>query len=247
MALGRAVIWAIAGLVACGSALAGEAEGEPVDHTEAVRRYRAAAATLNAYQKTGEKPIRERYELACWCRKHQKWLGWAADLEFRQVLQLDPYHAGAGKALGYVTHQGRWVSKEEKDRLEAEKKREAVREKEEHFKTLFARFVGQRAEEGSTAGELEKELVQHAKQNSQPLRKLVIDVEQSVERRCAAIWLLGRARLRRDPRTGGDNLEMLLKLALSDPEVRIRAEAAAALVAFKDRGVLRFLVDLVPR
>ncbi|MBI3829955.1 MAG: HEAT repeat domain-containing protein [Planctomycetes bacterium] len=49
------------------------------------------------------------YELGLWAQG-KKELAEEAREQFLQVLKADPFHEGAGKALGYVQKDGRWVS-----------------------------------------------------------------------------------------------------------------------------------------
>ncbi|MCZ7647821.1 MAG: HEAT repeat domain-containing protein [Planctomycetota bacterium] len=51
------------------------------------------------------------YELALWAR--EKKLDACAESQFKLVLKADPFHEGAGKALGYVARGGRWVPRDE--------------------------------------------------------------------------------------------------------------------------------------
>lgn len=58
----------------------------------------------------------ERYSLGVWCR--EKGLDGEARVAFTSVLRLDPDHAGARAALGYVREDGRWLT--EDDRMRAQ-------------------------------------------------------------------------------------------------------------------------------
>ncbi len=58
----------------------------------------------------------ERYRFGAWCRDHDfKEEGQRA---FLSVLRLDLDHTGARAALGYVLHEGRWLTRADKNRLE---------------------------------------------------------------------------------------------------------------------------------
>jgi len=58
----------------------------------------------------------ERYRFGAWCRDHDfKEEGQRA---FLSVLRLDLDHAGARAALGYVLHEGRWLTRADKNRLQ---------------------------------------------------------------------------------------------------------------------------------
>jgi hypothetical protein len=56
----------------------------------------------------------ERYELGVWARDHK--LDDEARSAFLSVLKVDPDHAGARAALGYVREDGRWVTEEDQMR-----------------------------------------------------------------------------------------------------------------------------------
>lgn len=57
----------------------------------------------------------ERYRFGVWCRDHDfKEEGQRA---FLSVLRLDLDHAGARAALGYVLHEGQWLTQADKNRL----------------------------------------------------------------------------------------------------------------------------------
>ncbi len=56
----------------------------------------------------------ERYELGVWARDHK--LDEESRSAFLSVLKVDPDHAGARAALGYVREDGRWVTEEDQMR-----------------------------------------------------------------------------------------------------------------------------------
>lgn len=58
----------------------------------------------------------ERYRFGAWCRDHD--FKEEAQRAFLSVLRLDLDHAGARAALGYVMHEGRWLTLGDKKRLE---------------------------------------------------------------------------------------------------------------------------------
>ena len=55
--------------------------------------------------------IKGHYKLAQWCRSNGLVPQWQQELQ--QVLQIDPNHEQARKDLGYVRHEGRWLSHDE--------------------------------------------------------------------------------------------------------------------------------------
>jgi hypothetical protein len=58
----------------------------------------------------------ERYRLGVWSREHS--FKKQAKRAFLSVLRVDLDHAGARAALGYVRHDGRWITRSDKLRLE---------------------------------------------------------------------------------------------------------------------------------
>jgi hypothetical protein len=58
----------------------------------------------------------ERVELAEWCE--QNGLSGPAQIEYRRALEADPDHPVARKKLGYVFHNGRWLTSAEQKRAQ---------------------------------------------------------------------------------------------------------------------------------
>lgn len=52
-----------------------------------------------------------QWQLAEWCREHR--LRDLREKHLRRVVQLDPDHETARRVLGYVHHEGRWITREE--------------------------------------------------------------------------------------------------------------------------------------
>lgn len=67
--------------------------------------YNERAATLAAYDVTGH------LKLAQWCKKNR--LRTEAKREFGKIIAADPDHEEARKELGYVRHDGMWLTEEE--------------------------------------------------------------------------------------------------------------------------------------
>src|SRR5581483_1205326 len=59
----------------------------------------------------GRGTAEERYALGVWCR--EKGLDAEARVAFLSVLKLDPDHAGARGALGFVKEDGRWIAEDD--------------------------------------------------------------------------------------------------------------------------------------
>jgi hypothetical protein len=59
----------------------------------------------------GGQDVDGHYLLGLWCEKND--LAEEARMEFEKVVALSPDHEGARNALGYVKHDGRWLSHEE--------------------------------------------------------------------------------------------------------------------------------------
>jgi hypothetical protein len=98
----------------------------------------------------------ERYRFGVWCRDHD--FKEESQRAFLSVLRLDLDHAGARAALGYVLHEGRWLSRADKKRLEGlvehegawvtpeEKAKRVAAKKEEARKARAARREAAEAE-----------------------------------------------------------------------------------------------------
>lgn len=64
------------------------------------------------------------YELALYAREHRLTKEFQALLE--KTVEIDPMHAGANELLGRIKYKGKYVTPEERDRLEAEARREQM-------------------------------------------------------------------------------------------------------------------------
>lgn len=80
---------------------------ETTDRWDELERLRADLASGNA---------EERYRFGAWCRDHE--FKEEAQRAFLSVLRLDLDHPGARAALGYVLHEGVWLTLGDKKRLE---------------------------------------------------------------------------------------------------------------------------------
>lgn len=55
--------------------------------------------------------VRGQWELAQWCRDHH--LSAQREIHLKRVIELDPNHAGARRALGYSKVDGQWATRDE--------------------------------------------------------------------------------------------------------------------------------------
>lgn len=132
----------------------------------------------------------DRYRFAVWAREHG--FPQEAKRAFLSVLRLDLDHPGARAALGYVLHEGRWITRADQKRLEgfvrdedADEwvkpeelaKREAQR-KAEHKARASARIAAKKAEKEA------KRAAREAKRQAR--RERVIARQQAIAR--ARAW-----------------------------------------------------------
>lgn len=73
-------------------------------------------------QKTNPRDTKELMTLVSWCKENGMISKQKKHL--RQIISLDPNHEEARKLLGYVKHQGKWVTEKEKQKMEEEAARE---------------------------------------------------------------------------------------------------------------------------
>lgn len=80
----------------------------------AVRRAIPQSAEATTYrQRAASVPdtAQANWDLAEWCRKHR--LGDEAEAHSRRVIELDPNHQDARRALGYSMQRGKWMTRDE--------------------------------------------------------------------------------------------------------------------------------------
>jgi hypothetical protein len=69
----------------------------------------------------------DHFDLAQWCA--EKGLTKERRSSLEEAVRLDPDHAQARAALGFVSFEGRWVQRRERDRILADREEKAAREK----------------------------------------------------------------------------------------------------------------------
>jgi PBS lyase HEAT-like repeat len=78
---------------------------------ESVVRRRLVVEDYETLRRATPDTAQAQWDLAEWCR--QKSLGKERETHLRKVVELDPEHTAAHRALGHVRHQGQWASHEE--------------------------------------------------------------------------------------------------------------------------------------
>jgi hypothetical protein len=94
------------------------APGKPDNVMAGYRQKRLAAVKLAP----------EHVKLGMWCETHG--LKAEAQAHFTQAVVLDPYREAAWKHLGYVKHNGRWLSREQ---VAADRKEEAAQRRADRY------------------------------------------------------------------------------------------------------------------
>jgi len=184
-----------------------------------------------------------RVELALWAKKHG--LSKEAELEFEQILEIDPNNATARRNLGYeklagrwvqseeaklargmVNYQGRWMTPQEKQRLIAVKIRLATKQKVEE---LFHRM---RRTEPYERDALQQKLYGvRTPYSAHYVVKYIRDRDPAL--REVATAALGKLKDK-------SVVPQLVKVAMGDPESAVRRQAGKALGAIADlSGVMR--------
>lgn len=187
------------------------------------------------------------YSLGLWAKA--KGLKEEAARCFREVVELEPDHAGARKELGYMRHEGkwmlleeamrkkglvnykgRWVTPEEKEQLEKEGRTREVRKHVRHLITLLAtgdRAAAQRAAQKYALIDdpaAVPVLAHGARHHKGQIRLLTVRTYGNFEPRLVT--------------------EPLVERAVADPRERIRAEAVKVLRKIKSRtAYIKILKD----
>ncbi|MGE0712479.1 MAG: hypothetical protein AB7N76_01370 [Planctomycetota bacterium] len=137
----------------------------------------------------------ERYRFAVWAREH----GFPADAKraFLSVLRLDVDHPGARAALGYVQHDGRWITRDDEKRLRGlvedkgewvKPEEKAKREAERKAKAQAAREARLKAkEEAKLARVKELEREREERREAARERELQLARDRAWERAAASI------------------------------------------------------------
>lgn len=198
-----------------------------------IRTYRERSFALTKGDAAGH------YELGMWARAHG--LKEQARSQFLKVLAADPFHEGAGRALGRVRKNGRWVrGKEPGLRIEAAPKN-TRRDERGLRQKLLERFEELTVDTQADAGL--KGLIAEARQRPEVFVALLkapglrggANVRNAVVRAKVA-YVLGEAGDRRA-------MEPLIEACLRDPDDRVRFAAARALPRLGEPIALRRLVD----
>jgi len=184
-----------------------------------------------------------RVELALWAKKRR--LDKEAELEFEQILEIDPDNATARRNLGYeklagrwvqseeaklargmVEYQGRWMTPQEKQRLLAVKVRLATKQKvEELFNRMrkaepYERDALQQTLYGVRTPYSAHYVVKYIRDRNPALREI-------------ATTTLGKLKDK-------SVVSQLVEVAMGDPESAVRRQAGKALGAIGDlSGTLR--------
>jgi hypothetical protein len=78
---------------------------------DALVRRRLVAEEYETRRRVVSDTAEAHFELADWCR--QKSLSKEREAELRRVVELDPEHMAAHRALGHIRHNGRWGTQDE--------------------------------------------------------------------------------------------------------------------------------------
>ncbi|MCX7803851.1 MAG: tetratricopeptide repeat protein [Planctomycetota bacterium] len=206
----------------------------------AAREYRARLAKLDP------RDARAHYELGLWAR--EKGLAKEAAEEFRRVLETDPFHEGAGRALGYARNpDGRWVTPAEISRAEEGGKKtggpgadakEVARVAEAVAK--FAPLLGSN-QDVEAREKAAGELIGKARENPdlfiRLLREGVGGRALPEQARCAIVEIGRRSADRRF-------MDAFLERVVYDPDPKVRRDTARALPSLDEPVALRRLIDL---
>lgn len=78
---------------------------------ESVVRRRLVVEDYESLRRAAPETVSAHWDLAEWCR--QKSLAKEREHHLRKVVELDPEHTAAHRALGHVKHQGQWASQDD--------------------------------------------------------------------------------------------------------------------------------------
>lgn len=81
------------------------------DDVESITRRRLAVEEYETRRRIVPDTIQGQWELAEWCR--QKSLLKEREVHLQRVIELDPDHEAAHRALGHVRHEGHWSTRDE--------------------------------------------------------------------------------------------------------------------------------------
>lgn len=205
----------------------------------AAKEFKARLAELDP------RDSRAHYELGLWAR--EKGLAKEAAEEFRRVLEIDHFHEGAGKALGYARNpDGRWVLPAEISRAEEGGKnhggpatgaKEAARTAETVAK--FASLLGSNQDveaREKAAGELIGKARENPELFVRMLKEGIGGKALPEQARCAIVEIGRRSADRRF-------MDAFVESAIYDPDPKVRRDAARALPSLDEPVALRRLID----
>ncbi|MEN8148321.1 MAG: HEAT repeat domain-containing protein [Planctomycetota bacterium] len=226
-----AVLMIVFGLVA-GSLAVGGVDAKKTEYQE--RAAKLATDDANGH-----------YVLGLWCSKND--LDTEARLEFEKVVALDADHEGARSALGYVRHQGRWLSKDEAMRQKGFVRHEGVwlLKEEVAAKLLPATERKRKAEAQAKVRKLLKQMVAGGAKVERIATKALAGVKDNYKVEPLAYALrypaenvrvfaakeLGRIQDRRA-------LQPLIHRSVIDPSETVREVALDAALAYQDPNLL---------
>jgi HEAT repeats len=178
---------------------------------QALAAYQEKAAALAGTDAAGH------YLLALWC--DQQGLEDQARLEFEKVISLEPDHRGARRGLGYMEHQGNWLTHDEAMRAKGLVKHEGVWMLPEEVNLLLL-------------PEAEKERIREENARARKLLLTMAKGEPRVQRMAVKALAGIEDAVKVDP----------LAYALRYPAEFVRVYAAEELGRIKDRRALKPLV-----
>jgi hypothetical protein len=201
--------------------------------------YYARAAKLKANDAAGQ------YELGLWAQQQR--LAVEARAAFLRALQADPGHDAAGKALGYVKRDGRYVAAEEEGLTIAPAKsaKSEPRAEGDEAKKLAARLTAlgagevdyqKNADAAALVGLAREQLAVFTRVLKAPGLQGSANIADGLARARAA-QVLGVSGDRRA-------LQPLLDACFEDPDDRVRLAAAKALPGLEEPVALRKLADV---
>ncbi|GMV81082.1 MAG: hypothetical protein AMXMBFR7_22660 [Planctomycetota bacterium] len=203
---------------------------------EEKNKYYARAKALKADDAAGH------YDLALWAKENK--LAEEATAQFRLALLADPFHEGAGKALGYVQRDGRWQPPQEQGLIIGSTGAPPQPEDRDALKRTIQRIGKLDADYGAD-DPAAAELIAQAREEPKVFERIVrlpgkresANVDDPAIRARAA-EVLGWSG---DRRAMGTLLEAALEFQEED---RVRLAAARALAKLEEPVALRKLTDV---
>jgi len=213
---------------------------------EHIRSIEKGKSLIDVYRQkwveVDHKDLKARIELANWARKHG--LDAEADLEFQQILRVDPANRHAHRALGYakvgdrwvpeeeakiarglVRFRGRWMQPQERERLKSLAERSGTRQRvEELFHKMRRAKPFERDSYIQQLYEVKTPFAAHY------IAKFIED--RNAELREAATMALGRLK---DPSV----TPHLVEVAMDDPDIEVRRLAGKAMKLVGDLSAIK--------